>query len=515
MILSPNSLVHLLMTLAGFTAGVPVAPVSVAYSLRSQDHARLRRLADVLRPGLVFAADGVAFREALSTVASYGARTAVATGPERGVDEVFDDLLATEPGDALEKSFAGIGPATVAKILFTSGSTGSPKGVPNTHRMLCANQQMIRQVWPFLAEDPPVLVDWLPWSHTFGGNHNTHLVLVNGGTLYIDDGTPAPGRFDRSLDLLGKVAPTLYFNVPVGYAALVPALEADPGLARHFFSRLRLLFTAAAALSPDLYGRLAALAAGYSPDRFIPVTSAWGSTETAPAVTSAHVPDAPAGCLGVPLPGTEVKLVPSGAKLELRVRGPNVFNGYLGRPDLAAQAFDEEGFYRIGDAGRLVDPDDPNRGIFFDGRTAEDFKLTSGTWVNTGQLRIGLVSACGGLLLDAVIAGHDRSFVSALAWINLAEAGRIAGEMAPAVPHTVPAIREVISGALTMLNAGAGSAARIERLVLLAEPAALDQGEITDKGYINQAKVLERRAAAVERLYTEPLMADIILPAAD
>jgi feruloyl-CoA synthase len=447
-------------------------------------------------------------------VAGYGARTAVATGAERGVDEVLNDLVAAEPGDAVERSFAAIGPDTVAKVLFTSGSTGSPKGVPNTHRMLCANQQMIRQVWPFLAEDPPILVDWLPWSHTFGGNHNTHLVLVNGGTVYIDDGAPVPGLFDRSLDLLGKVAPTVYFNVPAGYAVLVPALEADPGFARHFFSRLRLLFTAAAALSPDLYGRLAALAAEHSPDRFIPVTAAWGSTETAPAVTSAHVPDAPAGCLGVPLPGTEVKLVPSGGKFELRVRGPQVFRGYLGRPDLATEAFDEEGFYRSGDAGRLVDPADPGRGILFDGRIAEDFKLSSGTWVNAGHLRIGLVSACGGLLQDAVIAGHDRDFVSALAWINLAEAGRIAGEMAPAEPHTVPAIREVISAALMTLNTGAGSAARIERLVLVAEPAALDHGEVTDKGYINQARVLERRAAVVERLYSEPVRAEIILPAA-
>lgn len=511
MILSGNSIAHLLVTLAAYTAGIPVVPVSAAYSLMSRDHARLRAIAELIRPGLVFTEDGTEYEAALHAVRRDDRHVMIARNPVAGLDgERLGDLARTVPTPRVEEAYAAVGPETIAKILFTSGSTDTPKGVLNTHRMLCANQQMMRQVWPFLAE-PPVLVDWLPWSHTFGGNHNLHMVLGNGGTLYIDEGKPLPALFGRSLSALRSVPPTMYFNVPAGYALLVPELERDPEFAARFFSRLRILFYAAASLPEDLWRRLRSLAKSVT-GRDIPVTSSWGATETGPAVTSAHYHPSPSGCIGVPLPGNTVKLTPNGRKLEIRVKGPNVTPGYFGRPDLSAAAFDDEGFYRTDDAVRFVDEEDPDRGLRFDGRIAEDFKLASGTWVSVGTLRLALLSAAGGVLRDAVVAGHDRDRVCALAWLNPVKALALADVSAEELlAHS--AVRAHLAGALQTLNRGAGSAARVERVLLLAEPPNLDAGEITDKGYVNQRVVLDRRAALVIHLYAEPCHPGVITPA--
>jgi feruloyl-CoA synthase len=481
MVLSGNSLEHLLVMLGCFTAGVPVMPVSVAYSLMSKDHKRIRSLAERCSPGLVFADDPERFAPALDALAGI-----VRSAPP------FAELAAAEPGPAVERALGAVGPDTVAKLLFTSGSTGSPKGVINTHRMLCSNQQMLLQTWPFLAHEAPVLVDWLPWSHTFGGNHNVNQVLVHGGTIHIDDGKPTPQLFGRTLAALRENPPTVYYNVPAGYALLVPELERDPDFAATFFSRLRFIFYAAAALPQGLWDRLRAV----TPDH-IPLTASWGTTETAPGATSAHFPSARCGCIGVPIPGVMLKLAPVSDKLEMRVSGPNITPAYFRDIEATTAAFDDEGFYRTGDAARLVDEGDPNQGLMFDGRLAENFKLSSGTFVAVGALRGALVSASGGVLSDAVIAGHDEAYASALAWVNQTEVERLCGG-----DHE--RLRAHLAGSLARMNADAGSARRVERLLLMDEPPSMDAGEITDKGYVNQRAVLERRADLVARLYTEP-----------
>jgi feruloyl-CoA synthase len=498
MILSGNSLEHLLVSLAAYAAGAPAMPISVAYSLMSSDHARIRAIAELTEPGLVFADDAGPFAGALDALADRVPATLVARGERAGAlrleEVVGSDTHRDSPLDG------DPGGEAVAKLLFTSGSTGAPKGVINTHRMLCSNQAMLQAIWPFLADEPPVLVDWLPWSHTFGGNHNLNLALFNGGTIYIDDGRPTRvggDPFSKTLAALNAVPPTLYFNVPAGYALLAPALENDAALAERFFSRLRFMFYAAAALPDALAARLRGLASRYA-DHEVPLTSSWGTTETSPAATSAHFPNSPTGCIGVPIPGVRVKLAPVGDKLEIRVGGPNVTAGYFRRPDLTEELFDAEGFYCSGDAATLIDPD---QGLMFDGRIAENFKLLTGTWVAVGALRTRLLSIAG-VLSDAVIAGQDAEYVAALAWVNQAEASR-----------DEATLREHLASALARLNADAGSAGRIERLLLLSEPPSLDAGEITDKGYLNQRACLERRAADVDRLYADPPGPEVITPA--
>ena len=511
MILSGNSLEHLLVSFGAYAAHVPVMPICVAYSLMSADHARIKAIAELTQPGLVFADDADAFAAALDALAPTVSRVLVARGERAGALRL-DDLLATGadgPAGTADAIGAGgepegvgrVGADSVAKLLFTSGSTGVPKGVVNTHRMLCSNQAMLRAIWPFLADEPPIMVDWLPWSHTFGANHNLNLALFNGGSIYIDDGKPAPPLFPRTVAALKDVPPTLYFNVPAGYALLAPALENDPQLAERFFSRLRFMFYAAAALPDALAVRLRKLAATHA-DHEVPLTSSWGTTETAPCATSMHYLGAPTGCIGVPIPGCTVKLAPVGDRLEIRVKGPNVTPGYFRQPELTQAAFDEEGFYRSGDAVRLLDEQDPNQGLVFDGRIAENFKLLTGTWVAAGALRTRLISAAG-VLSDAVICGQDAEYVAAMAWVNQPEARRVTGA-GEDVALDDPALREHLARALQALNADAGSASRIERLLLLAEPPSLDAGEITDKGYLNQRRTLECRAADVSRLYAEP-----------
>jgi feruloyl-CoA synthase len=471
-ILSDNSIDHALLSLGAMHVGVPVAPVSPAYSLMSKDFGKLKAIFDLLKPGLVYAADPQKFGPALEAVGAKSASVA--------------QMLEVNPGSTLEREFAKVKSETVAKILFTSGSTGMPKGVINTHRMLCSNQQMLAQAWPFVEDRPPVVVDWLPWNHTFGGNHNFNMVLRNGGTLYIDGGKPAPGLIETTARNLKEIAPTMYFNVPRGYDLLLAHLEKDAELRRNFFRELDVLFYAAAALPQNVWDRLKKLKPGLA------MLSAWGSTETSPLATSVHFPMERAGVIGLPVAGCELKLVPAAGKLEVRVRGPNVTPGYYERPDLTQAAFDEEGFYRIGDAVKLADPADPTKGVVFDGRVAEDFKLSSGTWVHVGALRVKLIAAADPLIQDAVITGHDRDQVGALVFLN-----PMTKDMSYA------AVRSRLESVLSRLAQSAGTSTYPARILVMTEPPSIDANEITDKGYINQGAVLERRAALVETLYSD------------
>ncbi len=475
-ILSDNGIDHALLALGAMHVGVPAVPVSPAYSLMSKDFGKLKAIFELVKPGLVYAAEPEKFAAALEAVEA--SSTPVA------------ELLETNPGSTLEREHRKVGPDTVAKILFTSGSTGIPKGVVNTHRMLCANQQMLAQAWPFVQDKPPVLVDWLPWNHTFGGNHNFNLVLRNGGTLYIDGGKPVPGLVEATVRNLKEIAPSLYFNVPRGYDLLLPFLERDTELRRSFFRELQVVFYAAAALPQNLWDRLVRLAREEKRGGDFAMLSAWGSTETSPLATSVHFPMDGPGVIGLPVAGCELKLAPFGGKHEVRVRGPNVTPGYYRRPELTSDAFDEEGFYRIGDTVKLADPGAPAKGIVFDGRVAEDFKLSTGTWVNVGMVRVKLIAAADPIVQDAVITGHDRAEVGALVFLSAA-----AKELEP------ERIRARLSASLARLKAEGGSSMHPVRLLVLTEPPSIDANEITDKGYVNQRAVLERRAALVERLY--------------
>ncbi|HEX5476836.1 MAG TPA: feruloyl-CoA synthase, partial [Burkholderiales bacterium] len=450
-ILSDNGVDHALLALGALHVGVPVAPISPAYSLMSKDFGKLKHIFDLLKPGLVYAADAQKFAPALAAVG------ATCTPVEK--------LLETNPGSTMEREFAKLRPGSIAKILFTSGSTGAPKGVINTHRMLCSNQQQLAQAWPLVEARPPVVVDWLPWNHTFGGNHNFNLVLRNGGTLYIDGGKPVPGLVETTVRNLKEVASTLYFNVPRGFDLLLPYLEKDAELRRRFFSELDVLFYAAAALPQNLWDRLKKLSLleNQSPA----MLSAWGSTETAPLATSVHFAMERPGVIGLPVAGCELKLVPSADKLEVRVRGPNVTPGYYKRDDLSKAAFDEEGFYCIGDAVKFTDAADPAKGIVFDGRVAEDFKLTTGTWVHVGEIRVKLIAATDPLIQDAVITGHDRDEIGALVFLSPAAKGLSAGEL-----------KDKLGEALKRLAREGGSSTRPARLLLMSEPPSIDAGEI-------------------------------------
>ncbi|TAN12410.1 MAG: feruloyl-CoA synthase [Burkholderiaceae bacterium] len=495
MILSGASIEHLTLELAALTLGVPVAPASVPYSLGSESHEKLRGLAEVVDPCLVFA-QAASFESAARAVSN---RDRVVVSPDGVISgsRKFEDLFV-EATSAVEERFSRVDSASVAKILFTSGSTGKPKGVINTQGMLAVNQQQIRQVWPFLRNEPPVLLDWLPWSHTFGGNHNVDMVLANGGSYWIDDGGPSPSLVKRTIANLNDVQPTVFFNVPAGYSVLVPILEKSPDLAARFFSKLRVAFFAASALPQTLWDRIELLAAKHHSEMML--TTSWGLTETAPSATTTHFKISQSNNIGVPLPGVELKLTPdSGGKLEIRIRGPNVTPGYYGRPDLTREKFDSEGYLRTGDAVQLVDPRDPARGIRFDGRIAEDFKLATGTFVSAGTLRPKLLSLANGLFADAVICGHDTDAVKAMAWLSAGHAGRCSEDGTPE-----PSLRQEIEHILDQTSqGGAGSSQRVERLLLVTKPPDLESGEITDKGYINQAKVQEIRHEIVILLNAE------------
>ena len=513
MILSANGIDHALLTLAGHTAGVPVAPISVAYSLQSQDHAKLKHIAALLTPGLIYVADTGPFAKALAAL-DFGKTELVASRNGANIDGVtsFADMAQSRAGPALQKAVAAIGADTIAKFLFTSGSTDLPKGVINTHGMLAANQQQLAQIWPFVEEAPLVLLDWLPWNHTFGANHNFNLVLRHAGTLFIDGGRPVPGLIEETVRNVAEISPTIYFNVPAGYAALLPFLERDEVLARTFFGKLRLIFYAGAALPQDLWERLEAVSERASSER-VPMTSSWGTTETSPLATAAHFVIERAGPIGVPVPGVELKLVPAGDKLEVRVRGPNVMPGYWKREDLTRAAFDEEGFYKPGDAVRFADPGDLDKGIVFDGRLAEDFKLATGTWVAVGALRVGALAAASPALQDAIIAGENRQWIGMLAWLNTAGCRKLIGCEAPLAElarHLV--LREHVRHAIAQWNdAHPGSSQKIARVLLLPDSPSIDANEITDKGYINQRLGLARRKADVERLFASTPDADVLV----
>jgi len=506
MILSDNGIDHALLSLGCMHVGIPVAPVSPAYSLMSQDHERLRHIFGVIAPQLVYTANGAMFAKALAALDLKGVELVVSTDPPEDLEATpFSSLLATDPGDAVAEAHGRVGPDTVAKILFTSGSTGMPKGVINTQRMMCSNQQAIAQVWPFLDEKPPIIVDWLPWNHTFGGNHNFNMVLRNGGTLYVDAGKPAPGLIDKTISNLREIAPTLYFNVPRGFDFVIPALEADAGLRETFFSRLDLVFYAAAALPQPLWDRLEKLSIETTGKR-VRMVSAWGATETSPLVTSVHFFIDRPGVIGLPAPGSELKMVPNGDKLEMRVRGPNVTPAYWKDEALTKAAFDEDGFYCIGDAGKLADDADPAKGVVFDGRTAEDFKLMSGTWVHVGALRIAAIGAAAPAIQDAVVTGHDREDVGLLVFPNPAACLGLCPDAPKDTPPDQlinrPEVRDHIREGLRQHNAAnPGNSTRIAKALVLAAPPSIDANEITDKGYINQRAVLDRRADAVEKLY--------------
>jgi feruloyl-CoA synthase len=514
-ILSANSIEHAVLALAGMYSGVLYTPVAPAYSLQAREYGTLGQIFDRLRPGLVFAAEGESYERALRSVMPSGVELVVSsTVPDGRPATQFAELDATSPTSALDEAHAKVGPDTIAKILFTSGSTGRPKGVINTQRMLCANQEMIRTVLAFLTDEPPVLCDWLPWNHTAGGNHNFGLVLFNGGTFYIDEGRPTPAGIETTVRNLREIAATAHFTVPRTYEMLMPYLRADPVFRDRFFSRLKVLFYAAAGLSQRFFDELQSLAIETCGEELLWMTG-FGATETAPFALSTGQESATAGIVGLPAPGMELKLAPVGSKMEARARGPNITPGYFRDEALTAAAFDEEGFYRLGDAMRFVNPAEPERGLIFDGRLAEDFKLSTGTWVSVGPLRARILAHAGGCVQDVVIAGHDRDFVAALIFPNLSMCGALCPNLGPdpaasavlSDPRVRGRFRELL---LELARQSTGSSTFVARAILLEEPPSIDAREITDKGSLNQKAVLLRRSGFVDELYWSDTSSRII-----
>lgn len=504
-ILSGNSIDHALLAFGAFYAGIPFCPVSPAYSLVSKDYGKLSYLMKLLTPGLVFAEDADRFADALAANVSLGTEIAASYGHVPGRDvTLLADLMATPIRSDLDAVHGRIGPDTIAKFLLTSGSTGNPKAVINTQRMICANQVMLRETLAFLKDEPPVIIDWLPWNHTFGGNHNIGLTLYNGGSMYLDAGKPMPGGIEETVRNLQEISPTVYFNVPKGYESLLPYLRDDPGLRAKFFDRLHAMFFSGAALSPFVWNSLDELAVKEKGYR-VPMLTGLGATETAPFFMSVNPRTSRSGHVGLPVSGNDAKLVPNNGKMEVRAKGPNVMPGYWRQPDITAKSFDEEGFYKMGDALKPADPDDLNAGFDFDGRVSEDFKLASGTWVSVGPLRARFVAACAPLVRDVVIAGINRDEVSALVLLDL-DGCRLINPTLPADDLTVTArdrlVREAFRERLIQfLSSATGSSTRITRAILLDAPLSIDKGEVTDKGSINQRAVLEHRGALIEELY--------------
>ena len=516
LILSGNSIEHALLALAAMHTGVLHAPIAPAYSLQARTYGTLGQIFDRVSPALVFAAEGSSYEAALRSVLPAGTELIVSSSAPDGLAATpFAEIEDTPATAAVDEAHAKVGPDTIAKILFTSGSTGRPKGVINTQRMLCSNQEMLRSVMPFLADEPPVLCDWLPWNHTAGGNHNFGIVLYNGGTFYIDEGRPAPGLFETTVRNLREIAATAHFTVPRTYEMLLPYLRTDAVLRERFFSRLKLFFYAAAGLTQRVFDELQALAVETCGEELLWVTGL-GSTETAPFAMCTGQAGAWAGFVGFPVPGMELKLAPADDKLEARVRGPNVTPGYWRDQPLTDAAFDEEGFYRTGDAMRYLDAEDPGRGLIFDGRLAEDFKLSTGTWVSVGPLRARILAHAGGHVQDVVIAGHDRELVAGLVFPNVP----LCRALCPDLPGDAPARRvlddprvlDTFRRLLTELAVrSTGSSTFVARALLVDVPPSIDAREMTDKGSLNQKAVLENRKQSVDELYASPPSSRVIV----
>ena len=509
MILSSNSIEFALLTMAAMQARTPVAPVSPAYSVMSQDHAKLRYVFDLIKPGLIFVQNGEIYARALAALDLEGVLLVhVDKAPPQVQSLPWSELIATQPTAAVAASIERIEPRTTGKFLFTSGSTGMPKAVINTQEMMCANLAMGQMSRTRKASDPPaVMLDWLPWNHTMGGNATFQGNLADGGTTYIDDGKPLPGLFEETLRNLREVSPTYFANVPAGYAMLATALENDEGLAKRFFKNLNSLAYGGATLPDDLYQRMEALAVKYTGYR-LPFVTGWGSTETSPTATTVHWASERVGLVGLPYPGVQLKMVPTGeeGRYELRLKSVIVTPGYHKQPDLTAQMLDEEGFYKIGDAGRFVDANDPSLGLIFDGRVVEDFKLMSGTFVLVGTLRTAAIAAASPALQDAVVCGQDREYVGLLGFPNIAACRQLAADQearlttAELLAH--PAVVGTLKAGLAKMNAeGGGSSMQVKRVLLMVEPPSVDGNEMTDKGYLNQRATLERRKALVDKLY--------------
>jgi feruloyl-CoA synthase len=503
-ILSGNSIDHALLALGSMYAGVYYAPIAPAYSLQSgTDFAALRHVFSKVRPALVFADEGAAFERALDVVMTPEMELVSVTAPVHRSWTPFHHLVETAPTAAVDEATRRVGPDTIAKVLFTSGSTGHPKGVINTQRMLCSNQEQLRATMPFFAEQPPVLCDWLPWNHTAGGNHNFGIVLYNGGTMYIDDGKPVASMFERTLRNLREIPCTNHFTVPRFYEMLLPHLQRDLALREVFFRRLNFIFYAAAGLGQRFWDQLREVAVAECGEELLIMTG-MGATETAPFLLCTGPRGANAGMIGLPVPGVELKLVPVGEKVEGRVRGPNITPGYLGEPELTRSAFDEEGFYKTGDAMSFVDPTDLRKGLVFEGRLAEDFKLSTGTWVSVGPLRQRILAQGEGFVQDVVIGAPDRDYVTALIFPNLtlcrALSGLAGGSSADVLTH--PAVRARFADIIAGLAAqNTGSSTFVARALVLDEPPSVAAREITDKGSLNQKAVLKHRQALVDELY--------------
>jgi feruloyl-CoA synthase len=515
-ILSGNSIEHALMTQAAMQARLPAAPVSPAYSLMSQDHAKLKYLFGLIKPAVVMVQDGPTFEKALKAIDLTGVTVIHVARPVDGIKSIaYADLAATPVTNEVAHSIAKITPDTTGKLLFTSGSTGMPKAVINTQAMMCAGAAMTLQARQRQPGGPvSTVLDWMPWNHTMGGNASFNPILVDGGTLYIDDGRPLPGQLEETIRNLCEVSPTHYSNVPAGYAALASAMEKNDVLCRSFFKNLSIMAYGGARLPDDLYDRMQALAVKTTGERIVFYTG-WGSTETAPTATGTYWDTERVGLIGLPFPGVELKMVPCGSKYELRLRGINVTPGYFGQPELTAKMFDEEGFYCIGDAGVFVDPEDPVAGIIFAGRVVEDFKLTTGTFVHVGSLRTDAIAAATPVLHDALVAGQDRPFIGLLAWPNLHACRQLVGNSEASFEDVVkhPAVIACLKRGLEAHNKSVAgvSSMRVARAMLMVEPPSIDGNELTDKGYINQRAGLERRAALVERLYADRPGEDVIV----